>query len=399
VRADVATALALCAARARVVLVEIDDELLDAEPELLPLADTVLLRTNGAGSVHRNGIARRVVVVHDRREGAGPAVSGNDVVSLPADDVGRGQALARLARHLTHRSVGVALGSGAAWGLAHIGVLEVFEREGVPIDAISGASMGAIVGAHYAAGFSPVRLTEIATSVRNVTTFLRIIPQLLYLASDFNLRRPGLFAGDRFQRILDSMGPIEGRTFADLDVPFRAVATDIATGARVELSDGDLCIAMRASFSAPWIFSPFRIGEHILIDGGMSDPVPAETARSMGVDLVIGVNVVPPVFPQAQNPLEVVLRGLERLNPFAASNPSRLPNSFDVIVRTLQIMQHELGNNRAGEADLLVAPDLRDYWVLEFWRAASLIEQGRHAAEAALPAIRAKLDELREEDA
>src|SRR4030095_7527663 len=115
----------------------------------------------------------------------------------------------------------------------------------------------------------------------------------------------------------------------------------------------DLCAAMRASFSAPWIFSPFRIGEHVLIDGGMSDPVPAETARSMGVDLVIGVNVVPPVFPQAQNPLEAVLRGLARLNPFAVGADFRLPNSFDVVVRTLQIMQHELGNNRAAEADLL----------------------------------------------
>jgi NTE family protein len=396
VRADVAAALSRCAACSRVVLVALDDELLGVEPRLLPLADTVLIRANGAARVHRNGVARRVVVVHDRRRGAGPSVCGNDVVALPDDEAGRGRALARLARHLTHRSVGVALGSGAAWGMAHIGVLEVFEREGIPIDAVSGASMGAIVGAHYAAGFSPARLAEIATSVRSVMTFLRIIPQLLYLASDFNIRRPGLFAGDRFQRILDSLGPLEGRTFADLDVPFRAVATDIATGARVEISDGDLCIAMRASFSAPWIFSPFRIGEQILIDGGMSDPVPAETARSMGVDLVIGVNVVPPVFPQAQNPLEAVLRGFERLNPLAGMNPSRLPNSFDVVVRTLQIMQHELGNNRAGEADLLVAPDLRDYWVLEFWRAASLIDQGRRAAEAALPTIRAKLDELRE---
>ena len=177
---------------------------------------------------------------------------------------------------------------------------------------------------------------------------MRILPRLLYLAIDFNVRRPGLFAGDHFQRVLDSLGPIEGRTFADLETPFRAVATDIATGARVELVDGDLCAAMRASFSAPWIFSPFRIGDHILIDGGMTDPVPAETARSMGADLVIGVNVVPPVFPKPQNPLEVALRALGRVNPLAYSTDARLPSSFDVVVRTLQIMQHELGDNRAA---------------------------------------------------
>jgi NTE family protein len=398
-RARVASELALRAAQAPVVLVLLDDTRAAFERDLVPLGDTILYRIDGLPLFQRETVSRRVVLVHDRRTGTGtgPAVSGNDVVSLPIDDAGRSRTLGRLARHLTHRSVGLALGSGAAWGLAHIGVLDVFEREGIPIDAIAGASMGAIVGAHYAVGFSPARLAEIATGVRDIPAFIRILPRLLYLAVDFNVRRPGLFAGDHFQRVLDSLGPIEGRTFADLEIPFRAVATDIATGARVELTDGDLCIAMRASFSAPWIFSPFRIGEHILIDGGMSDPVPAETARSMGADLVIGVNVVPPVFPQAQNPLEVALRALARVNPLAVSADARLPSSFDVVVRTLQIMQHELGNNRAAEADLLIRPDLRDYWVLEFWKAASLIEQGRRAARAELPAIREKLDELRGE--
>ena len=143
-----------------------------------------------------------------------------------------------------------------------------------------------------------------------------------------------------------------------------------------------------------WIFSPFRVGEHVLIDGGMSDPVPAETVRSMGADLVIGVNVVPPLYPHAQNPLEAALRAFERLRPIQSRNSRGLPNSFDVVVRTLQIMQHELGNVRAGEADLLIMPDLREYWVLEFWRAAEMIERGRRAAEAELPEIRRKLDAL-----
>jgi NTE family protein len=195
--------------------------------------------------------------------------------------------------------------------------------------------------------------------------------------------------------VLEGLGPIKGRSFADLQIPFRAIATDIGTGARVELADGELSDAMRASFSAPWIFSPFRIGEHVLIDGGMSDPVPAETVRSMGADLVIGVNVVPPVYPQAQNPLEAALRALGRVRLLTPDDAAGLPNSFDVIVRTLQVMQHELGNVRAGEADVLINPDLREYWVLEFWRAREMIEQGRRAAEAELPEIRKKVDALR----
>jgi NTE family protein len=209
--------------------------------------------------------------------------------------------------------------------------------------------------------------------------------------------RPGLFGGRHFQRLLESLGPIKGRTFAHLAIPFRAVAADIATGARVEIAEGPLSDAMRASFSAPWIFSPFRIGEHVLVDGGMSDPVPAETVRSMGADLVIGVNVVPPLYPEAKNPLEAALRAIGRANPIGRGDGAQLPNSFDVVVRILQIMQYELGNDRAGEVDVLVKPDLRGIWVLEFWKAAAIIAQGRRAAEAALPVIREKLHALHEE--
>ena len=129
----------------------------------------------------------------------------------------------------------------------------------------------------------------------------------------------------------------------------------------------------------------------------MSDPVPAETVRTMGADLVIGVNVVPPVYPSAQSPLEAALRLFVPANPIETRSDTRLPSSFDVIVRILQIMQHELGNVRAGEVDVLVNPDLREFWVMQFWSAAGIIEQGRRAAEAALPTIRAKLDELRKE--
>jgi predicted acylesterase/phospholipase RssA len=107
---------------------------------------------------------------------------------------------------------------------------------------------------------------------------------------------------------------------------------------------------------------------------------------------------VPPVYPEAQSPLDVALRTLGRMAPGVSGNGAGLPNSFDVIARTLQIMQHELGNVRAGEADLLINPDLGDYWVLEFWRAAEMIEQGRRAAEAKLPEIRKKIDALRGRD-
>jgi NTE family protein len=396
-RERLAAELAAQKERVPVVLVELDVDLSGAERDFADLGDTVLIRTEGPPRRVRDVGSRRIGFVHDGQNGARFALAANDVVSLPPDGPGRSRAFARLARYLTRRSVGIALGSGAAWGLAHIGVLEVLERERIPVDAIAGASMGAIVGAHYALGFPPARLEEMATSVRHIPDLVRILPRLLYLAADFNVARAGLFAGEHFQRVLESLGPIKGRTFADLETPFRAVATDITTGARVEVGDGELSDAMRASFSAPWIFTPFRIGEHVMVDGGMSDPVPAETARSMGADLVIGVNVVPPVYPEAQSPLQAALQMVAWANPVGSRDSAGLPNSFDVIVRILQIMQHELGNHRAGEADVLIEPDLHAFWVLEFWKAAAIIDEGRRAAEVALPTIREKLKELRKE--
>jgi NTE family protein len=396
-RERLAAELAAQRERVPVVLVEPDVDPSGANADFADLADTILIRAGGCPGALQDAGSRRTAFVHDRRNGGRPALAANDVVPFFGDGPGRARALARLARYLTRRSVGVALGSGAAWGFAHIGVLDVLEREGIPVDVVAGASMGAIVGAHYALGFSPARMEEIATGVRHIPDFVRILPRLFYLAADFNVARPGLFAGEHFQRVLESLGPIKGCTFADLETPFRAVATDVTTGARVEVGDGELSDAMRASFSAPWIFSPFRIGEHVLVDGGMSDPVPAETARSMGADLVIGVNVVPPVYPEAQSPLQAALQMVGRAAPILTRESAGLPNSFDVIVRILQIMQHELGNNRAGEADVLIKPDLHGFWVLEFWKAAAMIEEGRRAAEVALPTIREKLKELRKE--
>src|SRR5262249_60587760 len=122
---------------------------------------------------------------------------------------------------------------------------------------------------------------------------------------------------------------------------------------------------------------------------------PAKRPRPVAAALGRGASSAPPVYPEAKNPFEAALQLLGRVNPMAALDGERLPNSFDVVVRILQIMQHELGNDRAGEADVLVNPDLRGYWVLEFWKAADIIEQGRRAAEDALPNIREKLAELR----
>jgi NTE family protein len=380
------------------VLVEVHESAIDFRGGMV--SDLLVQRVVGEDPPVASREAREVIFLHDQRDGAGPSLGAGDVVALPPESPARERGIERLARRICGRSIGVALGSGAAWGLSHIGVLEVLEEAGIPIDFIAGASMGAIVGAHYALGYGPSELHEMATRVKTLRDFVRILPELLYLAADFNLVQPGFFAGQHFKKLLASIAPIGDKTFADLELPFRAVATNIETGARAELFEGELAEAVHASFAAPGIFSPHRIGDGVYIDGGMVDPVPADTVRRMGADLVIAVNVVPPLDPRVRNPLDRGMAQLRRLNPLAAlrsDEQERLPDAFDALMRTIQLMQYQLGNDRAGDADVLINPELTEFWILEFWAGEAMIRKGAEAAREALPEIHEKLASWRKE--
>jgi NTE family protein len=333
----------------------------------------------------------RRIALYDRRRGLAPPQSGSAAAVLPRTLRRRSAAIDRLARCLTHRSVGLALGSGAAYGLAHIGVLAVLEEAGIPVDFVAGASMGAIIGAGFALGMSPADLRDEALRFAGLRTLVPMLPSFVRMALDMNFVSPGIFSGEQFLRFLASFCPLRDGAFTDLRIPFRAVATDIATGARVEIGDGPLAEALRASFSAPWIFTPHQVVGRALVDGGMVDPVPSETVRSMGADVVIAVNVVPALDPRAPSLLDFGLRVIDRLNPLSYVDRRPFNSSFDVVMKCLLIMQHELGNARCNEADVLINPKLGDRWFLEFWAARAFIERGVEAARAALPAIEEKL--------
>lgn len=390
-REAVAARVADLRSRAPCVLLEVDERLGAAQAPILELAHTVVAWSAEPDPEPPAGRIERSIALFERDRAPAPPSKATPGVALGGRRAERARGLASLARRLVGRSVGVALGSGAAYGLAHIGVLGELERHGVPVDFVAGASVGSVVGALYALGTRPDELREMASILGDARALARSLPRILGIGLDFNLVRPGLFSGDRFARELGLATGLAGRSFADLSLPFRAVATDVETGARVEFGDGPLMPAIRASCSAPWILSPARVGDRVLIDGGMCDPVPSETVRSMGADHVIAVNVVPPPDPRARNPLDRLLQALGRRSPLSGARRSSLPNSFDVVARTLQIMQHELGNERSGEADFLICPDLSRFWLLEFWRAPALVEAGAAAAAAALPEIQKRL--------
>jgi NTE family protein len=293
--------------------------------------------------------------------------------------------LRRLARKILGGTVGVAVGGGAAFGIAHVGVFQVLEESGIPIDLVTGTSMGSIVAVGYASGIWASDMREIARRLGNVRTTLS--------ALDFTLTKPGLLAGNRLMEIF---GPLSGdiQTFEQLVLPCQVVAMDIHSGERVAIGSGQIQTASRASCSAPVIWAPVRRDGRVLVDGGVVDPVPAQLVSEMGADICIAVNVVPPLKEGVETVISRVYRKLNRLNPLSYVGDRRdLPNMLDLVMNSIQMLQYELGNFKAISADIRINPDLSGYTWIEFYRAMELIERGAEAAERALPEIRRVLTE------
>lgn len=298
--------------------------------------------------------------------------------------------------------IGLALGSGAARGWAHIGVLEALHEAGIEPDIVCGTSMGALVGAAYVADHLPA-LKEFAQDLswRQVVSLL-----------DVRLSGGGLVDGARIVAMLNERGiagPIE-----DYGKPFAAVATDLETGAEVRLREGQIQDAVRASISLPGIFSPAQIGDRLLVDGGLVNPVPVSVCRALGADVIIAVNlngdIVRPFDatgrPRLRGPsLRASPEFLNRLkaqippairDQVASIAPNLLepapasPGYFDVLMNSINIMQDQITRARlAGDPPhVLLVPRLRTVGLLEFNRAEECIVEGHACVEQALPAIR-----------
>jgi NTE family protein len=220
------------------------------------------------------------------------------------------------AAHADRPRVGLVLGGGGARGAAHIGVLKELERQHIPVDAIAGTSMGAIVGGLYASGATPEELEEIVTSLDWAAAMSDSPPRdnLSYRRKQDQARYPiGLELGTRHSGLLLPMGLVEGQKldlilrelttrvsniddFDALPIPFRAVATDIVTGEAYVMGQGDLARSIRASMSVPAILAPTRVDGHLLVDGGIAANLPIDVLRSMDVDIIIAVDVEFPLY-------------------------------------------------------------------------------------------------------
>ena len=292
---------------------------------------------------------------------------------------------------MTPKRLGLALGSGSARGLAHIGVLKVLDREGLRIDMIAGASIGALIGGAYAAGMTPHEMEQMALSVD--------IKRLVSLA---DIARPttALVNGQRVEEFIRSV--VDGKTFADLATPFSCVAVDVAGSREVVLSGGDLASAIRASVSTPVIFAPVERDGRLLVDGGVLNSVPVDVVSGMGADVVVAVTNLG--IPRSRVPIfsndkrgDSIETGKIKGTGFteivysrvltAVMGRLRSPSVYQLAVGSVDLMQRELSEPRLRAADLVIAPIIDGAAYYSFYEAEKMITAGQRAAEAALDEI------------
>ena len=251
--------------------------------------------------------------------------------------------------------LGLALGGGAARGFAHIGVIQVLEENGIKPDLVVGTSAGSLVAAFYASGKTGAQLQWLADTMDE--------SQLTDWTIPFMSR--GMLRGEALGRYVNSQ--LNGAKIEDLKMPLGIVATDLQTGDGILFRRGDIATAVRASSAVPSVFEPVRIGNKDYVDGGLVSPVPVRSARQMGADIVIAVDI--------------------------SSRPedAKTTDMLKVLLQTFSIMGKSISQLEMAQAEVVVRPALPDVGSAEFTARQKSIEAGRAAMKLALPALKAAL--------
>jgi NTE family protein len=253
--------------------------------------------------------------------------------------------------------IGLALGGGAAKGFAHIGVIKALEAQGIVADIVAGTSAGSVVGALYAAGLTGFELQKLAMELDESQV------------SDWSLPDRGVFKGEALQNFVNKA--VNNLPLEKLPRSFAAVATDLRSGELVAFRTGNTGMAVRASSSVPGIFQPVAINGHEYVDGGAVSPVPVRTARSMGANFVIAVDI--------------------------SSQPrdGKTQSMVDVLLQTFSIMGQAIGRFEMAEADLVIRPLTGDLPAADFQARHKAILEGEKAAAKAMAELKARLESAR----
>ncbi|NLM41127.1 MAG: patatin-like phospholipase family protein [Firmicutes bacterium] len=257
-----------------------------------------------------------------------------------------------LAAEQTRPTVALVLGGGAARGFTHIGLIKALEEHGIPIDMIVGTSMGSIVAGLYAAGYSVSNMEEVAVHLDTSKLFDIPFPPT-----------GGVVDSTGIQQFLDVL--LDGKTYAELPIPFKSVVVNLGTGRELALSEGKVSVGIQASMSIPGVFPPVQIGENYYVDGGLKNQVPANVAADMGADVIIAVSLEP-----------------DYVNP----DYNRIMNNLRM---SLTAMMEGYTEINTAMADVLIVPEvgLDSSW--EFQKAAYFIQQGYQAGLKYMEQIKA----------
>lgn len=292
--------------------------------------------------------------------------------------------------------IAIALGGGGARGFAHVGILEALNDAGIKIDIITGTSMGALVGAAYAAG----QLQRFRLEAEKVR--LQDIPRLLSPSWSWS----GMFSGQNVIELLSSFIGVE--TIGELPIAYAAIATNLSNGNAEAIVKGSLTQAIRASISVPALFTPVTIEGQAYIDGGASEPLPISAARALGADIVIGVdlfgNNLPcpleknPTGSTLPAPVQSALSYLEslpekfrpRLGNKDTSSRQSSGHVFEILEKTLVINQKHLTRLRLKEdpADILISPAVANISILDFHRFHDVVRAGEAAGKDLVKSLR-----------
>lgn len=280
--------------------------------------------------------------------------------------------LSRTARKIAQRVIGLALSSGGARGIAHIGVLKKLQEANIPIDMVAGTSAGSLFGGLYACGKSP---NEIANFAKNLIKLIDFKSGLW--DPRFNLPWNGLIKGNATLKYLDKQ--FKQATFADTKIPFYVVAADVMSGEEIVFEEGPLAEAVRASIGMIGIFSPYQLNGHYLIDGGAVNPVPASILAEKGANIIIASSVIPSIEE-------------ERVRGRLKSGQPLNPNFFGVLTSMMAIMEREIVKTRMSPVDVLIRPRVELMTAMDYDKADDFIRLGREATEREMPLLQKLLN-------
>lgn len=271
------------------------------------------------------------------------------------------KALRRIARETSGVLIGLALGSGGALGLAQIGVLQILERENIPIDIVAGTSIGALIAAFWAAGLNGKEIEKIAMGFHSVSRTLGLIDLTLPT-------RGGFVSGRNVKRFLEKY--LAQKTFYDIKRTLRIVACDIETRQEVVISSGKLVDAVMASVAIPGVLNPYTTKDgRLLVDGGIVSPVPIGALSKEGVKTIIAVNSIPA-------PVNIV------------KGATKKQTIVDIIVNSFYSMEYKIAQYACKEADIYLHASLEDAAWYEFYRAKEFVQFGRKKASKIVPELK-----------